>query len=399
MPERVGIAIVGGGVLGCATAWELARRGHRPLLLERGDLGCAISGASLAAVTRHLVSAPAELGFVMDSCDRWDAMADELRAATGIDIELDRTGQLRIVEQGDGMHEALADVAQGVEHERALGLDVRMVDAAEVAVIAPALNPDVVAGGSFCPVDGKLNPLATVRALAAAARLAGAELRTGVRVLGIEPGDPVRLRTTRGDVEADRVVVAAGPWSQMLLAPLDERLSLGLVPKRAQCCATAAVPPVIAPVLASVSVGIADGYTQLHQTRAGQVLFNTVVPSADPRDGDDLVSAVDAHFLVESAQTLVRLLPALRDAPLQRSWDACESWTGDHRLAIGEVPAAPGVVVCSGDSGTGFLRAPAAARAVAAILDGVAPDFDLGPYAPGRTGLDDGAALAEALHA
>jgi glycine/D-amino acid oxidase-like deaminating enzyme len=399
VPERIDTVIVGGGVLGCAAAWELARRGHRTVLLERGDIGCAISGGSLAAVTRHLVSEPDELGFVMDSCDRWDAMADELLRLTGIDIELDRVGQLRVVERGDGMDDALAEVARGVEAEHALGLDVRMVDADEIARIAPALNLAVVAGGSFCPVDGKLNPLATVRALAAAARRAGAEIRTGTDVLGIEPGEPAVVRTSRGPVEAGQVVVAAGPWSQTLLAPLDERLALGLVPKRAQCCATAAVPPVIAPVLASVSVGISEGYTQLHQTRAGQVLFNTVVRSDDPRRDGDLVNLVDAHFLVESARTLARLLPALRDAPLQRSWDACESWTGDHRLAIGQVPGAPGVLVCSGDSGTGFLRAPAAARAVAALVEGSAPDFDLAPYAPTREGLDDGARLAEALYA
>lgn len=399
MPERVGIAIIGGGVLGCAAAWELARRGHRPVLLERGDIGSAISGASLAAVTRHLVGEADELPLVLDSCDRWDAMAEELRRATGIDIELDRVGQLRVVEHGDGADAALADVASGVERERALGLDVRMVGVEEIMQIAPALDRAGIAGGSHCPVDGKLNPLATIRALAAAAAAAGADVRTGVRVAGIEPGEPVLLRTSRGSIEADRVVVAAGPWTQALLAPLDGRVALGLVPKRAQCCATAPVPPLIAPVLASVSVGISVGYTQLHQTRAGHVLFNTVVQSADPRDGDDLVNLVDASFLVESAATLARLLPALRDVQLQRAWDACESWTGDHRLVIGALPGATGVIVCSGDSGTGFLRAPAAARAVAALVEGVAPDFDLAPYAPTRAELDGGAQLAEVLYA
>lgn len=398
MIDRFDIAVIGGGVLGCAVALEAARRGHAVVVIERGDIANAISGGSLAAVTRHLTSEPEDLPFVMDSCDRWYSLADEFRRDTGIDIELDRVGQLRIVEVGDGMEAALGDIARGVEEERALGLDVRTVTPLEVVAIAPALSRSVVAGGSFCPVDGKLNPLLTVRALAAAAARRGVAFRTGTAVLDIEPGDPVRLRTNRGTIEAQHAVVAAGPWSQMLLAPLDVRLAEALVPKRAQCCATQALAPMLEPVLASVSVGIAEGYTQLHQTRAGQILFNTVVRSDDPRRDGDLVNFVDDHFLVESARTLTRLFPQLATAFLQRSWDACESWTADHRLAIGPVAGADGVFVCSGDSGTGFLRAPGAARAVVALIEGAETEFDLSGYAPERPQLDDGRALAEVLH-
>lgn len=391
--------VVGGGVLGCATAFELARRGNPPLVLERGDIGCAISGGSLAAVTRHLVSEATELPFVIDSCDRWDALASELLALTGIDIELDVVGQLRVVEVGDGMDTVLSDVAEGVERERALGLDVRTVTVDEITELAPALDRSVIAGGSFCPGDGKLNPLLTVRALAAAATKLGSHLLTGTRVLAIEPGSPVVVHTDRGRFEADQLVVAAGPWSRSLLDPLDRSVAVGLVPKRAQCCATVAVPRLLDPVLASVSVGISEGYTQLHQTRSGQILFNTVVRSEDPWRNGDLVNLVDAHFLVESAKTLSRLFPTLRNATLQRSWDACESWTGDHRLVLGALPKVPGVLVCTGDSGTGFLRAPAAARAIAALVEQSAPDFDLEPYAPHRRELAGGTQLAEALYA
>ena len=88
--------------------------------------------------------------------------------------------------------------------------------------------------------------------------------------------------------------------------------------------------------------------------------------------------------LAASARTLVGLFPALADARLLRSWAACEAWTPDERFVIGAVPDRPGLVVAAGDCGTGFVRAPLVAFAVAQILEDVDPGVDVLPYAPTR---------------
>jgi sarcosine oxidase subunit beta len=158
-----------------------------------------------------------------------------------------------------------------------------------------------------------------------------------------------------------------------------------LEPKRAQCCVTGRVPPLVEPVLASISVGISTGYTQLHQTRHGQFMFNTVAPTEDPRLGDGrLDDRVDHDFLVVSARKLADLLPALRPARLLRAWAACEAWTPDRRFLIGPVGEHEGLFVAAGDSGIGFLQAPMVAKAITALVRRETFGHDLDRYAPLR---------------
>ena len=119
-------------------------------------------------------------------------------------------------------------------------------------------------------------------------------------------------------LDADVVVVACGPWSGQLLAELEPRLQAVLTPKRAQCCVTGTLPQLIGPVIASISVGISTGYTQLHQTRHGQVMFNTVTETDDPRLADGgLDDSVDHDFLV-SRRASWSAVSCLSDARLLR---------------------------------------------------------------------------------
>ena len=381
--------VVGGGVIGCATALELARRGLSPLVLEAATIGAGVSGASLAAISRHLVGPPDELPFVIEAAAGWQALAGELRTAVGIDIELDFCGQLRLVENvaGEDVAARLADVEALVEAERSAGLDVAMVSSDEARRLVPLLDADVVAGGSWCPGDAKLNALAACQGLAAAALRRGARVEVARQVLALEPGPPWRLITTQGPIETETVVLATGPWTTFLLEPLAHDLAVALEPRLAHCCVTERLPAIIDPIVASVSVGITDGYTQLHQTRHGEVLFNTVVESGDPRlAGYDLSRRVDPRFLAASASTLVRLFPALGPVRLLRGWAACEAWTADQRFLIGEAVDFDRLFLAAGDSGTGFLRAPLVGRLVAQLVLGERPEADVRPYLPDRFG-------------
>jgi len=386
VPDR--IAVVGGGVVGAATALELARGGADVLLLEADSIAAGVTGGSLAALTRHHPGDPDDLPFAIESTDRWAALAAQSRRELGIDVEHEVCGQLSLIE-GDTPERAEQAIAQAraiVESEGEHGLTSELISPARAREIVPALAGSRVAGAAWAPGDAKLNALLACRALVHLAVRAGAEIRTGSRVDRLLPEHGRWTLVTAAErVEADAVVIACGPWTGELLAEIEPRLREVLRPKRAQCAVTSAAQPLIGPVIASISVGISAGYTQVHQTRHGQVMFNTVTETADPRLADGrLDDRVDHDFLVVSARTLVDLFPALAGARLLRAWGACEVWTPDHRFLIGPVGAQEGLYVAAGDSGVGFLNAPMVARAVAASISGEDCGVDLARYAPLR---------------
>ena len=386
MSERV--AVVGAGVVGAATALELARGGTEVILVEADSIAAGVTGGSLAALTRHHAD-PEELPFVIESTDRWAALATQFRRELGIDVEHDVCGQLSLIE-GDTpaqAEEAMAEARAIVEREREHGLNSEIVSPERARAIVPALAGARVAGATWAPGDAKINALVACRALVHAAVRAGAEIRTGLRVASVVPEQGRwTLVTATERVGADAVVVACGPWTGELLAELEPRLAEVLRPKRAQCCVTEAVPALIGPVVASISVGISTGYAQLHQTRHGQVMFNTVTETPDPRlENGRLDDRVDHDFLVASTRTLADLFPALREARLLRAWAACEAWTPDGRFLIGPVGPQDGLYVAAGDSGVGFLNAPMVARAVASSIRGEKCGYDLSRYAPLRS--------------
>ena len=378
--------VVGGGIVGCAVTLELARLGRQPLLLEAGGIGSGVTGASLAGITRHLAGGPDEVSFVIESAQRWESLGREFKDELGIDIELDRCGHLALIESSaDG--ETMAAIAQReavVALERAEGLEVEMIKSADVKKLVPKLNPHSFKAASWCAGDSKVNALLACRAMLGAAVRAGASVRTGQRVLDLRSG--WRLRTSNDEIRADSVVVAAGPWTPDVLALVGWEHSIAITPKRAQCCATERLDDLVEPIISSARANLETGYTQLHQTRHGEVLFNTVVESGVARleANDEFDLGTDHHFLVRSARRLLELFPSLASTRVLRSWAGVEAWTPDRRFLIGQLPGHSGLFVAAGDSGLGFVRAPLIGRLVADLVAGRTPAFDLSPYAPGR---------------
>ncbi len=195
-----------------------------------------------------------------------------------------------------------------------------------------------------------------VGAMFAAAAQLGATVRCGERVLGLEPG--WTLRTSCRTVRADAVVLATGPWTPQLLEGIGVECK-GLTAKWAQCCATERLGNLMDPIVSSAKANLDTGYTQLHQTRHGEVLFNTVVASETRAEANgEFALSTDHHFLVRSTCRLLELFPTLEQARVLRSWAGIEAWTSDRRFLIGEVPNCPGLFVAAGDSGLGLCALP-----------------------------------------
>src|SRR5262249_30474169 len=185
--------VMGGGVSGCAAAWELVRRGARVLVLEARTVASGASGGLGKRGVRAGGRDPRELPLMRLAYDLWPALADEIGAATGYE----RTGLLHYFEREpddlDGGW-ASAPARAWVQHQCGIVTEVLDRDAVR------ALEPDVcdaVSGALYCPDDGIADHTATTRGLAAAAARLGAEIREGIAVCGLERvGDRVRAVVT-----------------------------------------------------------------------------------------------------------------------------------------------------------------------------------------------------------
>lgn len=369
--------VVGAGVVGCAAAYELTCAGLRVVLLDRADLGGAVTGGSLACIGTHMLSRD-ELPLLIRARQRWHELVDEL----DLGFEYSVGGQMRFVRS-----QAELEVARGwVELERSFGLEPEILDPKAVRSRVPALTGPILAA-TWSPRDATVNPFLTCRALVSAAARRGCRVLPGTAVDAIETvaDRVVAVRAGALRLSADWVVVAAGPWSARVAAMAGSRIAI--VPRKAQCLATVAMPPTIPCVVGACESagGVEAGYTQIQQAASGQILFNTVLAGGVGSDGrQESDRGVDRRFVQDSAAMLLWLFPGLADVPVLRSWSAYEAVTPDDRFLVGPVPEVRGLLIAAGDNGTGFNRAPIVARMLAALVCGRPSPMPLAPYAPDR---------------
>jgi len=364
------VIIIGGGISGAAAAWELARHGVSATLLERGELASMASGWTLAGV-RQSGRHPAELPLAEAAVKRWERLAEEL----GADVEYRQGGNLRLALEPDDVPTIRKVVADG----NAAGIPMTYLAGAEaVHEIAPALTPALVSA-SYCPTDGHANPQRTVEAFAAAARRAGAEIRTGVEVRGIETdGRRVTgVRTSTGTIACERVIVAAGIYAPRLLDPLGIQIPLSIVVVPA--VQTEAVAPMLDQVL-----GIPTGGFACRQQADGRFrLTGSSVPwTATDHTADNVMPT-----LTQLAATLAwstRLIPSLSNVRATAVWGGLIDKTPDALPVIEATPEVEGLVVATGFSGHGFCLGPITGEILADLAVEGATRRPIAPFARAR---------------
>ena len=212
MPQDHDIAVVGGGLLGSAIAFGLAREGHRVVVLDEGDVAKRASRGNFALVWVQSkgLGMPAYTGWTIRSTQGWPQLEAELKERTGIDVCLEQTGGFAICLSEREMEMRRAVLRQIHAQEGVAKYEVALLDRREVEKMLPGIGPDVV-GGSYCPLDGHVNALRLFRAFHVANQRLGIDYRPDHRIADIDyNGGRFRLRTSQGEVEAGKVVLAAG---------------------------------------------------------------------------------------------------------------------------------------------------------------------------------------------
>lgn len=363
-PARADLAVVGGGLVGLASAVEAAHAGLRVVLLEADHCGRWASSASAGGV-RSLNRHPAEIPLARAALRVWR----ELPAIVGDDGGFEVTSQVRVAEDAA----ALAALEARAARVRDLGWShERVVDAAAVRRRVPAMAAHVH-GALVVDDDGFADPLRCVHAYRRAAVKAGVDLREGVRVRAIEREDGgVRLATTAGEVRAGHVVNAAGAWGADLAAAVGEPVRSR--PAALQMTVLERVAAFVAPVIGS------EG----HKLSLKQGAEGTVIIGGAYEGRLDAVSrrtALEPSKVAANLANAVRLFPHLRSARIVRTWAGVEGMTADALPVLGPSGTVPGLVHAFGFSGHGFALAPLVGRLVADLVRGRASDLPLAPFA------------------
>ena len=412
LPDRVDLAVVGGGVCGSVCAAEAARRGASVALLEKegevAEEGSGRSFGSLRVQGRH----PAETPLAVDAIELWREAARTI----GVDFELVQGGNLYVAERETEVDQLRRQLAEA----RAAGLaDVRLLGPEEVREIVPSLTRRVAAG-LYSARDAHCDPRKATRAYAAFAEKHGAQIAVGTRAVDllVADGKIAGVRTERGDVRARAVVVAAGVWTPRLVRRLGIRIPIK--PVIYSHAETSPVPPLFratvrafgfscrqrpdgrivlgAGLNARVGYEVALGdlrdlglwlpryrahwrQIDLH-FRPGRVwrdIRGVVGPPgrAVPVGADP---APDPRTLRRAFEALADAMPAVRGAALARSWAGLIDLSPDG-LPVLERPRRPdGLVLLTGLSGHGLAIAPVLGRILADLaLDGRTP-YDIGPF-------------------
>src|SRR5262245_4766506 len=347
------VAVLGGGVIGCAVARELARAGLAVALFERGRIG---GEASAAAAGMLGVQAETDdevlLRLGAESRGLYPELLAALHDETGVAVEFWRQGTLYVA--FNGAEGARLEARQA--WQRAAGFDSERLTPRQIWALEPQLSQRAC-GGALFPLDGRVDGAALTQALARAAVAAGCALHQGEDVKSVvaEQGRITGIVTSRGRVTCGAVVNAMGAWAGRVRGTT----VLPVRPVRGQIAVVrAARPPFRHAVCSARAYAVAR--------RDGRVLLGTTHESAG---FDKHVTAGGVAAVLDAA---LELAPDLGTLPLSDTWSGLRPGAADGRPIIGADPAVRGYYVASGHYRSGVLLAPITARLVAALLRGEA---------------------------
>jgi glycine oxidase len=363
----VKIIIVGGGIIGCASALELAKAGCAVTVLERATPGAEASGAAaglLAPLGESADTAFAKLA--LESWRRYPDVVSELRDRTGIDVEHVTRGTIYPLATAEDVR-----AAEGkLRHAWAREVGIEAWDAGDVRSREPALATSV-RGAMFVRGDHWVNNQRLVVAYAQAAVAAGVAMMTGAAVsrIVVEDGHARGVVVDGEPREADAVLLAAGAWSGDLAASFGGRLRVE--PRRGQMLALTHVPPVLAHAIHGPDV-------YLVPRPSGELLIGATVEKVG------FQRAVTAAGIASLLSAAITLVPGLAQLPISRTWYGFRPWAPDSLPVLGPWPGIEGLFVATAHYRNGILLAPITARLMTEWMTHGRPSMDVEDFLPQR---------------
>ena len=351
--------------MGCALAYQLARRNVDVILLERETLASQSTGKCAGGVRQQ---------FSMEANVRLQRMSvrmfEEFERETGQPADFRQIGYLFVLT----LPQHVEDFRHNMDMWHRVGLtEARWVDAADASRMVPVLNVDDVLGCTFCPTDGIASPADVTTGYASAARRHGARLREGVEVAGVDvaAGRVQGVRTSSGEIATRLLFNCAGAWASSIgrMAGLE----IPVLPYRRQIVATGSFPTV--PRNNPMTV---DFQSSLYFHPDGD---GVLIGMSDRAEPPGYVTDVNWEFLEKIFEQAAIRAPALVTAGVKTAWAGLYETTPDHQAILGPVPEVEGFWCAAGFSGHGFMQAPAAALLLTQLLLDKQSEIDISPFA------------------
>jgi sarcosine oxidase subunit beta len=336
------VALIGAGILGAATSFELAKQGLRVGVFEKGAINRGGSGSTagnlhIQAVHKKRPQQEVELDQVrflplqLAASKLWDSVEDELET----NVEMRRIGGITIAESD----EDVIEIRNKKREEEKLGIPGEILTPDQLKEFEPLIGPTVQLA-EYCPLDGYVNPL----------KITPAWLRAGIRkgvdvypFTGIEQisrtQDVWTLRSNNDSWQAKIVIFVPGPWTAPLLAQLGIRLRMNSV--AIQMHLTERIAPTMKYLIQHIGQGLS-----VKQVDAGQILIGGGWPAKELRLQGP--SPVSFQSVVGNLQLAARVLPFLHEVRLLRAWTGALGATADEMPIIGRIPNCEGVYVAGG---------------------------------------------------
>lgn len=364
------VIIIGGGIIGCATAYYLARKGVSVIVLEGSDHigngGSSRNGGGVRQSGRDSRELPLAMYGIKNL---WPTLSEELE----VDCEYHQDGNLRLVK-----NEAHEKILQGLaDKAKKCGLDVRMIDGDEVRRINPYLSHEVTVA-SWCPTDGHANPLTTTLGYYKMARRLGVHFITGepVTELRMIKGKLRQVITPNNVYEGEKVLVAAGLASRAIAGTvgIDVPMSSSLL----EALVTEAEPHMFDQMLGTAE---ADFYG--HQTKHGSFVFggSSGLEPFNKDNGTPITSSKTASCICRG---IMKYFPDLADAKIVRTWAGWMDKSADGVPVIDEIEEVPGLYLACSFNGHGFGIAPAVGEQLSKLMITGKTDLDLSELAYDR---------------
>lgn len=376
------VVIIGGGVIGAATAYFLCKEGAEVMIVEAEDLAAGASGACDGFVSLQTKAPGAHLALALESAKLFPSLAEDLQ----VNVEYNPCGGLMLASSQEQMKELRARA----KALKSGGLEVEMLSPTDLKEYLPEVGKGIK-GGSFCPQDAQVNPISLTLGLAQKAQEMGATILRGCRVENIVvTNNRVReVHTTAGNIHSRRVVCAAGIGSNQIGKMII--VDVPVLPQRGQILVTEQCDPILKTLVSGAEyLGTKGNIPELLPTDEEAARLGLGFTAEQAASGNILLGSTrefvgfDNNTTPEAmnaiARNAMRFLPWVEDLDVIRSFAGLRPCSPDGLPIMGTVKGVRGFYLATGHSGDGVCLAPITGKLLSElVLDGET-SLDIEPF-------------------